>query len=351
MKNNLFYYATSELSQDAFICWLMSFALDSSPDPVLKKCAIQLIKLFVPELSSVDFTLTKIEHQVALSKKNRLDVLLTVEAVGQIYKIIVEDKTYTSEGDNQLQRYVDEATVKFPGCAIRGVYYKTGFQCDHSAAKNAGYTIINRKQLVTFMRDFAPLTTNQIFLDYYNYWSTYQNDTELFQNLPLTQWGYMQVYGFYDHLKESAFFDDKGFWFDYGYVPNQNNGFYGLWAGSDLYSITINGKVYELYLQLETATGDLTTSQICLKLSAQDKKTDRDHLRATRDHLVYTHDWTYKLNEFHFHKPKRLAMGRHMTIGVYDASLTDFNDFMKALQLAVQDYNKFLLTLHGTISK
>ena len=115
--------------------------------------------------------------------------------------------------------------------------------------------------------------------------------------------------------------------------------------------ITINGKVYELYLQLETATGDLTTSQICLKLSAQDEKTDRDHLRATRDHLVYTHDWTYKLNEFHFHKPKRLAMGRHMTIGVYDASLTDFNDFMKALQLAVQDYNKILLTLHGTISK
>ena len=27
MKNNLFSYATSELSQDAFICWLCSFAL------------------------------------------------------------------------------------------------------------------------------------------------------------------------------------------------------------------------------------------------------------------------------------------------------------------------------------
>lgn len=347
MKNNLFNYATSELSQDAFICWLTSFALGTSPDPVLKNCAIQLIKLFVPELSSVDFTLTQIEHQVALSKKNRLDVLLTVEAVGRVYKIIVEDKTYTSEGDNQLQRYVDEATAKFPGCIIRGVYYKTGFQCDLSAAKNAGYTIINRKQLVDFMRDFATATTNQIFLDYYNYWSTYQNETELFQTLPLSQWGYKQVYGFYDYLKESAYFADNGLWFGYGYVPNKNNGFYGLWAGSDIYSITINDKIYELYLQMETVTGDVPTSQICLKLSAQEEKPDWEHLRATRDYLVYTPDWTYKLNEFHFHKPKRLALGRHMTIGVYDVSLTDFDNFMKALQLAVQDYNKFLVALHS----
>lgn len=346
MKNNLFYYATSELSQDAFICWICSFAFDSSPDPVLKNCAIQLIKLFVPELSTVDFTLTRIDRQVALSTKNRLDVLLTVEAVDKVYKIIVEDKTYTSEGDNQLQRYVDEATAKFPGCIIRGVYYKTGFQCDLSAAKDAGYTIINRKQLVSFMREFAHLTTNQIFLDYYNYWNSYQNETELFQVLPLSQWGYKQIYGFYDYLKESSYFVDNELWFGYGYVPNQSKGFYGFWTGSNLYSITINGKIYELYLQIETATGEATTSQICLKLSAQDKKPDWDQLRATRDHLVYTQEWTYKLNEFNFHKPKRLAMGRHMTIGVYDAPLTDFDSIKTALELAVQDYNKLLDTLH-----
>ena len=37
MKNNLFNYATSELSQDAFICWLCSFALpDARPNPTLR---------------------------------------------------------------------------------------------------------------------------------------------------------------------------------------------------------------------------------------------------------------------------------------------------------------------------
>ena len=28
LKNNLFNYATSELSQDAFLCWLASYALE-----------------------------------------------------------------------------------------------------------------------------------------------------------------------------------------------------------------------------------------------------------------------------------------------------------------------------------
>lgn len=30
LKNNLFEYATSELSQDAFICWLASYAHDEA---------------------------------------------------------------------------------------------------------------------------------------------------------------------------------------------------------------------------------------------------------------------------------------------------------------------------------
>lgn len=37
-SNNLFGYATNELSQDAFICWLLSFAMEENwnIDPQLK---------------------------------------------------------------------------------------------------------------------------------------------------------------------------------------------------------------------------------------------------------------------------------------------------------------------------
>ena len=48
-RNNLFSFATSELSQDAFIGWLMSFALPEHEDeePQLADCARELLRLMV----------------------------------------------------------------------------------------------------------------------------------------------------------------------------------------------------------------------------------------------------------------------------------------------------------------
>lgn len=133
MKNNLFYYATSELSQDAFICWICSFAFDDCTDPILHKCAKQLLRLFVPDLSEQDIRLVDVERQVG-----HVDVLLTISTGNQLYKIIVEDKTFTSEHDNQLMRYLEQIEAAHPDCIAKGVYYKTGFQCDLSSVVQAG---------------------------------------------------------------------------------------------------------------------------------------------------------------------------------------------------------------------
>ena len=101
LKNNLFEYATSELSQDAFICWLASYAHgEAEKDAALNECARKMLEIFVPELKSKNFKLLDVERQV-----DNVDVLLTVECEEKIYKIIVEDKTYTSEHNNQLKRY------------------------------------------------------------------------------------------------------------------------------------------------------------------------------------------------------------------------------------------------------
>ncbi len=52
LKNNLFNYVTSELSQDAFLCWLASYALeDAEPDDTLRSCAREMLELFVPEFN------------------------------------------------------------------------------------------------------------------------------------------------------------------------------------------------------------------------------------------------------------------------------------------------------------
>lgn len=66
--NNLFNYATSELSQDAFICWLLSFAHEDAvcDDPALRNCAVELIQEFVPVLKDTDeseIKVTMLERQ------------------------------------------------------------------------------------------------------------------------------------------------------------------------------------------------------------------------------------------------------------------------------------------------
>lgn len=313
MKNNLFSYATSELSQDAFICWLASYALEGAKtDNALQECAKEMITMFVPELCGQEYTLTEVERQ-----KYHVDVLLTVQVSGGCYKIIVEDKTYTTEHDNQLKNYLDVIKKNNTDCVIRGVYYKTGFQCDLSTVEDAGYTIITRMQMLHLMGKYVSFTRNQIFLDYFEYWDNFQQETEGYRDLPVSRWGWRQINGFYDHLKITNYLSKRNFWMGYGYVANRKGGFHGLWTGINNHRICVNGDFYELYLQMETFIGGPTSAQLCLKLSVVDSDEDKEKIRTARDHLIYTEQWTYNLEKYNFRKPARLAVGRHMTLGIY----------------------------------
>ena len=95
-KNNLFMYATSELSQDAFICWLMNFAHKDhlNEDVVLTNCAKELLSKIIR--TGEDLTVTDIKRQY----KN-IDVLLEVNSK---YHIIIEDKTFSGQHDDQIER-------------------------------------------------------------------------------------------------------------------------------------------------------------------------------------------------------------------------------------------------------
>ena len=163
LKNNLFTYATKELSQDAFLCWLASYALeDAEPDDALRSCAREMLELFVPELKGRPFTLQDVERQAG-----HIDVLLTAELAGTTYKIIVEDKTYTREHSEQLMRYKEEIQKKFPGCIPCGVYYKTGFQSDLSAVHEAKYQYVSLEKMLDLLGRYVEKTDSQILRDYY----------------------------------------------------------------------------------------------------------------------------------------------------------------------------------------
>ena len=335
LKNNLFNYATSELSQDAFLCWLASYALeDAEPDAALRACAKEMLELFVPELKGRPFTLENVERQVG-----HIDVLLTAELEGTIYKIIVEDKTYTREHSNQLARYMKEVQEKYPTCIPCGVYYKTGFQSDLSAVSEAKYQYVSLEMMLNLFRPYVEKTNSQIFRDYYGYWITYLENAQRYQELPPAQWSSGQCYCFFDALQNSDFLKGQYAWIGYGYVANQSGGFQGIWLGPENDWFDILGVNCALYFQVESVSKNgVRTFPIRLKLEP----------KAIRNAVLYDENGKYRPGDFGFQKPPRLGSGATMTIAEYAinaSSLETSEQLRAALAAAYKEYSRFLNSL------
>lgn len=145
--NNVFKFATGELSQDAFICWFFNWFKEGD-NPKLKQlvCDFCKEKLDIPNLSSVDIH-RQFSRKVEKDKQSlsvKIDVLIILN---KEIAVIIEDKTFTSEHSNQINRYEeglrilqeqdDEGKLRIEDDAykiseIMSVYWKTGFfyDCD-----------------------------------------------------------------------------------------------------------------------------------------------------------------------------------------------------------------------------
>lgn len=342
MKNNLFSYATSELSQDAFICWLCSFALpDARPNPALRDCSHAMLEVFVPEFKGKEVELLEIAKQT-----DDIDVLFTARCEGTEYKIIFEDKVYSSEHDEQLTRYWDGIKEKFPGCQVRGVYYKTGFESNLDSIKDKGYQVVRREDVLEILRPYVYRANSDILRDYYEYWNYHQQKAESYQTMPVKQWGWWQAYAFFDAMHQDM---PEGIGSYYSYVSNPSGGFDCLvfWTGDDM--IAVKGVPCELYMHLEYHGNEASQKsqlEITLKLGIKQSK---DEVKAQglsfsglRDELIYDNDWNYKLSAYHFNRPARLGSGAHITLGVYDGDCSTAGKCKEALQRAVEDYRRIL---------
>ncbi len=108
MRNNLFHFATSELSQDAFICWCLNWFNDPSK-PRLRDLSRSIIYRMtgVVEISSLDI-IRQFSKKVCMEDGTTLSVKIDVLAiVNRSVGLIIEDKTLSEEHDNQIYRYVD----------------------------------------------------------------------------------------------------------------------------------------------------------------------------------------------------------------------------------------------------
>lgn len=340
-QNNIFHYATSELSQDAFLCWLFSYALkDADNDAALNSCAIDFLKQFID--TSQNTNDIWLSEEPKRQYKN-IDILLTVN---NHYKIIIEDKTYTNEHDNQLKRYYDLIQKEFPKYEVRAIYFKTGFQSNLNAINSSKYKFFGLEDIITTLQKYVNKTQNAIFLNYYEYLKRFYERIQQYKTQPVCSWNWEQINGFYESIK-----NDKtilqGMNCDYGYVANQSGGFYGMWL-TDNSIYKFNEEDYELYLQCEFSNGNFS---ICYKAN---NKSGNKIYKGAREYFTWRENnrWVNVAENHHFLRPSHYGCGKTVTLGFYSDELHSnqlTNETVKEiLKNAIKDYRNTIkeLSLH-----
>lgn len=356
LTNNLFNYATSELSQDAFLCWLLSYAQNkdyNGDDAKLKKCAQSLIKVFLLGQKSI-FEKDLIEEDLIVKKIEKqwkyIDVLVTLESDK---KIIIEDKTYTTDHDNQLERYKDEFTNEADN--VYGVYYKTGFCCETIINDMyKGYYFFGLNKIKEFFEKYDDID-NAIFNNYRDFIIEYYEEKNKYKSTAISEWTSTMIQGFYDDLVKKI--NIKGKLTDghcgYGYVPNKSGGFYGLWLiPEEKIECKMNEEQtmkYIPYIQMQfEAKKDLngqqqSTMKICLKIEVKKrddyKRDDYINLRneITKGERIF--EVNLDNETIKFEKPQRWGYGRTMTL--YELDLNNEGEYTEVKQVFEKVFKSF----------
>ncbi len=300
-KPNIFDFATSELSQDAFICWLLSWATDECKDisPELADCARELVAAFLRRFESYGEVLADdiAEIITVQVQYKRIDVYCRMKLQnGRIVSLIIEDKTYTSEHDDQLQRYLENIRDdEGPEDDIVGIYFKTGDQSSYEKVEEAGYKPFLRQDMLRILNNGRRAgVQHPIFLDYCEYLQRIEDRACSFGTLPLNEWDSYSWQGFYLELQKVL----GGNW---GYVPNQSGGFMGFWWHS------YDCEDCEVYLQLDE-------KRFCFEIAVPEKSARTSFRRQWYDAIMQaSRNFSYPIT-----KPKRFGHGRCMTVAILD---------------------------------
>lgn len=162
---NLFDFATKELSQDAFLRWL----LENFNDPVVgiasKKLLSEMIKLFPDQPLDID----KITEIKTWAQYKNMDVGADVY-VGQnkVATFVIEDKTNSSE-HNQLEKYDGEIDKWNDQKYKYRIFYKTqlvGKEERERITKNNKWKIMDIKTISSIFSEFT--NSDNLVLKYYS---------------------------------------------------------------------------------------------------------------------------------------------------------------------------------------
>ncbi len=187
--NNLFDFATGELTQDAILCWCLNWF--NYEDEKMKEMAKKVIRLLTDvEIERENFI--NIHQQIKKS-----DILLCFPVNRVVW--IIEDKVYTKEHGDQISVYKKEiknlskekkSELGFEDdFDIKTTYFKTGFFYDDDKLANAD-RLVKGEGFYNILKDYA---SENAIVDMYCqfYKERYVDDYErnkVYQNIDSENW-------------------------------------------------------------------------------------------------------------------------------------------------------------------
>ena len=294
---NLFTYATSELSQDAVIAYLLAWA-----DPAYQNAEGEMHTIgqhFVRKLFALhDKEVAEIVSVKVRAQYQHIDVLAHVDTGKSGYALVIEDKIHAGSY-NKLSNYLTAAGQAYPSAILLGVYLRTGSQADYSAIEEEGFKVLNRTNFLHFLESEASSgLSNAILLEYRRHLRSLEDEYAAYKTIPVSEWHDKAWVGFYhQELLPFAELDFVG----YGYVSNPQGGFQACWwseEGRRMYA------GYPVYLLMEQHI-------MTFKVGPVD---DRPNRTATvRRVYQYIDEALPDKAAYGIERPARLSPGRHMT--------------------------------------
>ena len=240
-RPNLFQYATSELTQDAFLCWLLAWAERkcADADPALHFTAVNFLRSM---LEKCDHSLMLYDDKpLALRIKpvkqyKFIYILAKVDYGKDKYAIVIEDKINTTMHGNQLKRYRNIIEAKYPRRTCLFVYLKTGAMSRAQQAKKAGYVVYPRTDLLKVLEKREGKISNHIYMDFLAHLREKHKNYSKFIECKVIDWvnSWSAWQGFFECLQERL---GSGHW---GYAANQ--------AGGELIFYCDKTKIFDGYV-------------------------------------------------------------------------------------------------------
>jgi len=238
--------------------------------------------------------------------------------------VAIEDKVYTNEHSNQLERYKQIINDEYKNTEIQTclVYLKTGNESlsKWKTINEKGWKVINRNDILNVLNKHT--VNNDIFNDFLEHLKWIENLTNSWRRLGRITESWHASQGFYINLQKHIDYD----WTDWGDVNHRAGGFLCFW-----YYEKRTSEIKKIHIQIENTF----EHGIKLVIKISDYSKNIQTLKRCFDEFLLI----AKQNEITITKPKRFKPAKSSTIAVvenafrYDeASDFDFNHFLFTLK-------------------